>query len=75
MRTNLLFVLTSPLFSRFKTRNICKILFYRELVVVSYDYNDNDVNHNKKNDDDTTEVRLNRKDSLSSIKSASCGLK
>ena len=44
--------------------------------MVSYDYNDNDVNHNKKNDDDdTTEVRLNRKDSLSSIKSAFLWLK
>src|ERR687891_869005 len=53
----------------FKNRYICKNLFYREQVVVSYDYNDYDVNHNKKNDDDTTEVRLNRKDSLSSIKS------
>jgi cation diffusion facilitator family transporter len=38
--------------------------------VVSYDYNDNDVNHNKKNDDDTTEASLNGKDSLSAIKSA-----
>ena len=44
--------------------------------MVSYDYNNNDVNHNKKNDDDdTTEVRLNRKDSLSSIKSAFLWLK
>jgi cation diffusion facilitator family transporter len=70
-----IFVPTSPLFSNFKTRYICKILFYRELVVVSYDYNDNDVNHNKKNDDDTTEARLNGKDSLSAIKSAFLRLK
>ncbi|MDQ4057414.1 MAG: cation diffusion facilitator family transporter, partial [Thermoproteota archaeon] len=38
--------------------------------MVGYDYNDNDVNHNKKNNDDTTEARLNGKDSLSAIKSA-----
>jgi cation diffusion facilitator family transporter len=43
--------------------------------VVSYDYNDNDVNHNKKNDDDTTEARLNGKESLSAIKSAFLRLK
>ena len=43
--------------------------------MVSYDYNDNDVNHNKKNDDDTIEARLNGKYSLSAIKSAFLGLK
>jgi cation diffusion facilitator family transporter len=70
-----LFVPILPLFSNFKTRYICKILFYRELVVVGYDYNDNDVNHNKKNDVDTTEARLNGKYSLSAIKSAFLGLR
>lgn len=43
--------------------------------MVGYDYNDNHVNHNKKNDDDTTEARLNGKDSLSAIKSAFLRLK
>jgi cation diffusion facilitator family transporter len=43
--------------------------------VVGYDYNDNDVNHNKKNDVDTTEARLNGKYSLSAIKSAFLRLK
>jgi cation diffusion facilitator family transporter len=43
--------------------------------VVGYDYNDNDVNHNKKNDVDTTEARLNGKYSLSAIKSAFLGLR
>jgi cation diffusion facilitator family transporter len=43
--------------------------------VVGYDYNDNDVNHNKKNDDDTTEARLNGKDFSSTIKSAFMRLK
>ena len=70
-----LFVPISPLFSNFKTRYICKILFYRELVVVGYDYNDNNGNHNKKIDDDTTEARLNGKDSLSAIKSAFLGFR
>lgn len=39
--------------------------------MVGYDYKDNDVNHNKKNDIH----RLNGKDSLSAIKSAFLGLK
>ena len=43
--------------------------------MVGYDYNDNDVNHNKKNDVDTTEARLNGKYSLSAIKSAFLRLK
>jgi cation diffusion facilitator family transporter len=43
--------------------------------VVGYDYNNNDVNHNKKNDVDTTEARLNGKYSLSAIKSAFLGLR
>lgn len=43
--------------------------------MVGYDYNDNDVNHNKKNDVDTTEARLNGKYSLSAIKSAFLGLR
>ena len=43
--------------------------------MVGYDYNDNHVNHNKKNDDDTTEARLNGKYSLSAIKSAFLGLR
>ena len=43
--------------------------------MVGYDYNDNDVNHNKKNDVDTTEAKLNGKDSLSAIKSAFLGLR
>ena len=41
--------------------------------MVGYDYNDNDGNHNKKIDDDTTEARLNGKYSLSAIKSAFLG--
>lgn len=43
--------------------------------MVGYDYNDNDVNHNKKNDVDITEARLNGKYSLSAIKSAFLGLR
>ncbi|HEY3524762.1 MAG TPA: cation diffusion facilitator family transporter [Nitrososphaeraceae archaeon] len=43
--------------------------------MVGYDYNDNDVNHNKKNDVDTTEARLNGKYFLSAIKSAFLGLR
>ena len=75
MRTNLPLRTYITVNSNFKTRYICKILFYRELVVVGYDYNDNDVNHNKKNDVDTTEARLNGKYSLSAIKSAFLGLR
>jgi cation diffusion facilitator family transporter len=43
--------------------------------VVGYDYDDNNCNHNKKIDDDTTEARLNGKDSLSAIKSAFLGFR
>ena len=43
--------------------------------MVGYDYNDNDVNHNKKNDVDTTEASLNGKYFLSAIKSAFLGLR
>jgi cation diffusion facilitator family transporter len=52
------------LLSNIITKYICKILFYKEVVVVGYDYKNNDDNHSNNNDNNTTEPKLDGKESL-----------